>query len=44
MNKPIAEIEELARLRGIDAGSEGIAELNEAIAEAESANDESDDE
>lgn len=44
VNKPIAEIEELARLRGIDAGSEGIAELNEAIAEAESANDESDDE
>lgn len=44
VNKPIAEIEELARLRGIDAGSEGIAELNEAIAEAESANDDSDDE
>jgi DNA recombination protein RmuC len=44
VNKPITEIEELARLRGIDAGSEGIAELNEAIAEAESANDESDDE
>lgn len=43
VNKPIAEIEELARLRGIDAGNEGIAELNEAIAEAESANDESDD-
>jgi DNA recombination protein RmuC len=35
VNKPLTEIEELARVRGIDAGSEGLAELNEAIAEVE---------
>jgi DNA recombination protein RmuC len=35
VNKPLAEIEELARVRGIDAGNEGLAELAEAIAETE---------
>ena len=35
VNKPLTEIEELARVRGIDAGNEGIAELAEAIAETE---------
>jgi DNA recombination protein RmuC len=43
VNKPVLEIEELARIRGIDAGSEGMAELNQAIAEIEGSDDDSED-
>ena len=35
VNKPLGEIEELAKTHGISAGETGIAELTEAIAEAE---------
>ena len=41
VNKPLGEIEKLAEERGIDDDKTGLAELNEAIAEVEEDDDES---
>ena len=42
VNKPLGEIEELAKERGIDADDTGLAELNNAIAETEGDDDDDD--